>query len=129
MISVHNPNSLSRQNPRCLAKLSSTSILTTLTSLSLLRKCHSVYLIRVVKEEKLTLWSYQLMVHAFHHIIFKHLVCITFVHMWCLHAFVHKEDSVSLGTRVLGICGPLCRCWELDLAQLQELLAQSHLPI
>lgn len=127
--SVHNPNSVSRQNPRCLAKLSSTSILTTLTSLSPLRKCHSVYLIRVVKEEKLTIWSYQFTVLAFHYIIFKHLVCITFVHVWCLHVFVRKEDSASLGTQVLGICGPPFRCWELALGQLQELLAQSHLAI
>lgn len=127
--SVHNPNSVSRQNPRCLAKLSSTSILTTLTSLSPLRKCHSVFLIRVVKGEKLTIWSYQLMVLAFHYIIFKHLVCTTFVHMWCLHEFVHQEDSAPLGTQVLAICGPPCRCWELDLGQLQERLAQSHLAI
>lgn len=127
--SVHNPNSVSRQNPRCLAKLSSTSILTTLTSLSPLRKYHSVFHIRVVKEEKLTIWSYQLMVLAFHYIIFKHLVCTTFVHMWCLHVFVQQENSASLGTRVLAIYGPPCRCWELDLGQLQEHLAQSHLAI
>lgn len=69
------------------------------------------------------------MVLPFHYIIFKHLVCITFVHMWCLHVFVHKEDSASLGTRVLGICGLPYSCWELDLAQLQELLAQSHLAV